>query len=177
MPYRVLNLERRLAATGRGDEILAFAPLELRVETDAAPLSGVLTIFRSESPEKVGHLRLQFMVDVESRPDLTPRLRELFRALSRQAVHPLLGQDFEYSVPLKTQAVQDSLWFVQDLHFSFKDQRGRARPFVEEELLPLLAKALPLGCGPLQWWTEDTAQPAGEEKVRIISRSLLPPEA
>jgi hypothetical protein len=55
--------------------------------------------------------------------------------------------------------LRDSLWFVQEADFSFKDIERRGRDFLANRLLPALQRALPLSFDPVEWWLEERPGP------------------
>ncbi len=171
MRYRILNLEKALNATRKGEDIMAFASIDVQAGAQDQPHNGVLTIFSRGQGEDLGGLRCSFMIDVEENQELCVFLEKLFKRLSQAMTHPMLGQDFEYSVPLKTRNLQGNVWFVQDVHFSFKHMRQRAKDFVERGVLPFLSGELGISFGELQWWADDA--PAMEEKAKYITKTLL----
>lgn len=187
MSYRILNLEKELGSRHKGEDILAFASLDIHVGGTASPdlpppppRNGVLTISGGGVQGTVERLRSSFMVDVEENLDLCARLQDIFQRLGQAATNTLLGQDFEYRVPLKTRSLEGNVWFVQEVIFSFKAKAGKdvppmrkfARGFVEGRVLPFLSRALPVSFGELQWWDEETSEPSVEEKTKAISRTM-----
>jgi hypothetical protein len=151
----VLDLRKELQRAKARPDMFAFAGFAI-APPGTAPRRGVLTVTRKRRPDGSGQLKCSFMVDVEGGVD--EAVSDIFKRLATQVLDPL-GQDFEYALPLARRELRDSLWFVQEADFSFKDIERRGRDFLANRLLPALQRALPLSFDPVEWWLEERPGP------------------
>jgi hypothetical protein len=150
--------------------IIAFTGFSFRPNSAGFDVEGLIKFSSLRLTLDKGILSLLFIVETEQLQSTKDFLNRSLRHISRDALHPYLGEEMVHLVHVpKDFATENQDWYFEEVRLHFEQAfNHKKQVYLVQRLMAALQRILPFTFQKLEWWPESEGDASAAEECTFF---------